>query len=347
MQTDTQIKIKNRAKKRVMPLVSVVMPVYNVEQYIEQAVWSVIDQTYGNFELIIVDDESPDNSIELIKHKYTDVRIRIIRQKNRGLAGARNTGIRNAKGDYIALLDSDDFWQADKLQKQIAIMQNKSQCGVTFSASLFVDEAGESLDRLQAPMKTQGYLAKDIFCRNPIGNGSAPIIRKSIFDQIAFTSNKKTVNGEAYLQYFDETLRQSEDVECWTRIALQTGTQFEYIDQPLTNYRLNNNGLSADVNAQFATWLKLLDNTKAYAPEFVNKYGPVAKAFQYRYLARRSVFQAQGRNAFKFMCLAFKSAPVSLFREFKRTSETLFASVGLSFMPAEIQKKLVHHMFAG
>jgi len=340
MQTNTQIKIKNNA----MPLVSVVMPVYNVEQYIEQAVWSVLDQTYGNFELIIVDDESPDNSIELIKQKYTDVRIRIIRQKNSGLAGARNTGILHAKGDYIALLDSDDFWQADKLQKQIAIMQSNPQCGVTFSASLFVDEAGESLDRLQAPKKKADYQAKDIFCRNPIGNGSAPIIRKSIFDQIAFVDNGKTEEGVAYLQYFDETLRQSEDVECWTRIALQTGTQFEYIDEPLTKYRLNNNGLSADVNAQFATWLTLLEKTKGYAPEFVKKYGPIAKAFQYRYLARRSVFQAQGRNALQFMLLAIKTAPLFLFKESKRTIETLIASSVLSVLPSSVQKKLVQRV---
>jgi len=330
-----------------MPLVSVVMPVYNVEQYIEQAVWSVLDQTYGNIELIIVDDQSPDNSIELIKQKYNDVRIRIIQQKNRGLAGARNTGIRHAKGEYIALLDSDDFWQADKLEKQIELMQRSPQCGVSFSASLFVDEAGESLDRLQAPKKKADYQAKDIFCRNPIGNGSAPIIRKSIFDQIAFVDEEKTHDSEPYLQYFDETLRQSEDVECWTRIALQTGTQFEYIDQPLTNYRLNNSGLSADVNAQFATWLKLLENTNSYAPGFVGKYGPIAKAFQYRYLARRSVFQAQGSNAFKFMCLAFKSEPLCLFRELKRTSETLVASAGLSLMPARVQKKLVERMLVG
>ena len=341
--------LTNTKKTRThnMPLVSVVMPVYNVEQYIEQAVWSVIDQSYGNFELIIVDDQSPDNSIELIKQKYNDVRIRIIQQKNRGLAGARNTGIRHANGDYIALLDSDDFWQADKLEKQIKLMQANPQCGVSFSASLFVDEAGESLDRLQAPKKKADYQAKDIFCRNPIGNGSAPIIRKSIFDQIAFVDEQKAQEGEPYLQYFDETLRQSEDVECWTRIALQTGTQFEYIDEPLTNYRLNNSGLSADVNAQFATWLKLLDNTKAYAPGFVKKYGPIAKAFQYRYLARRSVFQAQGRNALKFMVLAFKASPIGLMQEFKRTSETLVASVGLSLIPAMVQKKLVERTLVG
>ena len=342
MLTNTQ-KFQQTANQK-LPLVSVVMPVYNVEAYIEQAVWSVIDQTYSNFELIIVDDQSPDNSIELIGQKFYDVRIKIVQQKNRGLAGARNTGIRNAQGDYIALLDSDDFWQADKLEKQVRLMQANPHCGVSFSASLFVDETGESLQRIQSPQKKANYRANDIFCRNPIGNGSAPIIRKSIFDQIAFTTHSKTKDGVPYLQYFDETLRQSEDVECWTRIALQTGTQFEYIDQPLTNYRLNNNGLSADVNAQFATWLKLLENTKSYAPKFVKKYGPIAKAFQYRYLARRSVFQAQGRNALQFMLLAIKTAPLFLFKESKRTIETLIASSVLSVLPSSVQKKLVQRV---
>jgi len=328
-----------------MPLVSVVMPVYNVENYVQQAIRSVLDQTYENIELIIVDDQSPDNSIALIRTTFSDSRIKILRQKNRGLAGARNTGIRHAKGSYIALLDSDDFWQIDKLEKQIAIMQKKPRCGLTFSASLFVDEAGKSLNKLQAPIKKSEYQAKDIFCRNPIGNGSSPVIRKSIFDQIAFTDPAKVEQSVPYLQYFDETLRQSEDVECWTRIALQTATQFEYVDAPLTNYRLNNSGLSADVNAQFSTWLRLLNITKGYAPEFVKQYGSVAKAFQYRYLARRSVFQAQGINALHFMCLAFKSSPLSLIKELKRTCETLLASVGLSLLPERTQRKMVERLF--
>ena len=332
---------KNNQSKNEQPLVSVVMPVYNVEPYIEQALDSVIRQSYDNIEIIVVDDQSPDNSIALIQQRYRDERIRIIRQKNRGLAGARNTGIRHSNGRYIAFLDSDDFWQVNKLELHIKAMQRNSNYGVSFSSSLFVDDQGQRLNRLQAPKKKCDYSAKDVFCRNPIGNGSAPVIRKGILEQIAFFSEEKTENGAPYAQYFDENLRQSEDVDCWTRIALTTATDFHYIDQPLTNYRLNNEGLSANVEKQFETWMHLLNKLEHYAPNFAQKYGPVAKVYQYRYLARRSIFQGQANNAVKFMWLAFKTNPLALMKEFRRTAETTIVSLVLAFLPSSLQRTMI------
>ena len=323
------------------PLVSVVIPVYGVERYIGEALDSVLAQTYKNLEIIIVDDESPDDSVAIIKNAYTDSRISIIQQSNRGLAGARNTGIRNANGTYIAFLDSDDFWQATKIEEHVIAMQANANYGVSFSSSLFVDENSNSLNRLQAPKKQKAFQAKDIFCRNPIGNGSAPVIRKSILERIGFETNNKTDRGSPYTQYFDENLRQSEDVDCWTRIAILTNTDFHYIDKPLTNYRLNDNGLSANVEAQFDTWMHLLVKLENYAPRFAQQYGSTAKAFQYRYLARRSIFQGQARNALKFMWLALKTKPLALTQEFKRSIETTTAGIILACLPQNIQKKLV------
>jgi glycosyltransferase involved in cell wall biosynthesis len=326
-----------------MPLVSVVIPVYNVEQYVEEALTSVLAQTYLNLEIIVVDDESPDQSIELIERRFNDSRIQIIQQKNRGLAGARNTGIRHANGEYIAFLDSDDFWQTNKLEEHVQLMKAQPNCGISFCASLFVDEQSRSLGRFQAPKKKNNYEAKDIFCRNPIGNGSVPVIRKGVLEQIGFTTQNKTGNGIPYIQYFDESLRQSEDIDCWTRIALQTGAQFEYIDQPLTNYRLNQGSLSADVDKQFETWSALLVKLEGYAPQFAKQYGPIAKAFQYRYLARRCVFQAQGRLALTLMVKAFKTSPFALMHEFRKTSETTIASCVLAMIPEFLQRKLITH----
>lgn len=323
------------------PFVSVVIPVYGVEKYIEEAVASVLAQTYTNFEIIIVDDESPDNSIELVEKSFSDDRIEIVRQINRGLAGARNTGIRHAKGEFVAFLDSDDFWVAEKLENHITLMRSIPNCGVSFSSSQFVDEQSKALGRLQAPKKKKNFKAQDIFCRNPIGNGSVPVIRKSILEQIAFFSPDRLNEEEPYTQYFDESLRQSEDVECWTRIALKTATEFHYIDKPLTNYRLNNEGLSADVDKQLATWITLLTNLQAYAPDFAKTYGSTAKAYQYRYLARRSVFQGQARNGFKFMLLAFRTKPMAMLVEIGKTSETLVASMVLSVFSRRIQLRLV------
>lgn len=324
-----------------MPLVSIVIPVYNVERYIEEALASVLAQTYTNLEIIVIDDQSPDASIALLKSRFDDARIHIIEQKNRGLAGARNTGIRYANGEYIAFLDSDDFWQTNKIEEHLTLMQTKPNCGLSFCSSLFVDEHSQSLDRYQVPKKKSDYQAKDIFCRNPIGNGSVPVIRKGVLEQIGFTTQDKTVDGTPYIQYFDESLRQSEDIDCWTRIALLTGTQFEYIDQPLTNYRLNNESLSADVDKQFETWSALLIKLEDYAPQFAKQYGPVAKAFQYRYLARRCVFQAQGGLAVRLMSHAFRTDPFALMNEFGRTIETTIASLVLAILPTSLQRKLI------
>ena len=337
----THIKISN---VRSMPLVSVVIPVYNVEQYIDEALRSVLTQSYVNLEVIIVDDESPDHSIARIQRNFDDPRIRIIKQKNRGLAGARNTGIRHAKGEYIAFLDSDDVWRTSKIEKHIQLMQAQPNCGVSFCSSEFIDANSRSLKRLQAPKKINDYQAHDIFCRNPIGNGSVPVVRKGTLEQIGFTSDDKSHNGKPYTQYFNESLRQSEDVDCWTRIALLTGATFEYIDNPLTKYRLNNDGLSADVEKQFETWSALLVGLETYAPLFAKQYGPTAKAFQYRYLARRCVFQGQGKLAVRLMWGAFKTNPLALMKECHKTIETSLASIVLAIMPERLQRRLVSYL---
>ena len=96
------------------PAISVVMPVYNVEKYVSASIESVLSQTFTDFEIIVVDDGGKDASIDICS-SYTDPRIRIVSQKNRGLAGARNTGILESRGEYIALLDSDDCWEPEKL----------------------------------------------------------------------------------------------------------------------------------------------------------------------------------------------------------------------------------------
>lgn len=327
------------------PKVTVVMPVYNVEPFIKQAVKSVLDQTFTDFELLIIDDQSPDNSISLVNEiAASDKRVRIIRQKNRGLAGARNTGISHAQGKYIAFLDSDDFWHQDKLQKHMALYAQQPNSGVTFSASMFVDEAGQVLNRIQTPYIKQNYTARNVFCRNPIGNGSAPVIRKSIFEQIAFKGRDKFGQKVDYWQYFDESLKQSEDIDCWTRIALVTNAEFSLIDEPLTFYRLNNAGLSADVEAQFQTWLQFIKKIETLAPEFVQKNGAAAKAFQCRYIARRCLSQAKGREALRWSFAAIKHSPTALLEECKRSIATFTASVVFACLPLAYQRRLMQLM---
>ncbi|AFU20240.1 glycosyltransferase family 2 protein [Actinobacillus suis] len=107
----------------MMPLISIIMPVYNAEEYIEEAIKSVLNQTYSNWELILVDDCSTDNSCNVIQKYLLDIRIKFFRNKiNSGPALTRNLALDNASGEYITFLDSDDFWEKDKLLNQINFM---------------------------------------------------------------------------------------------------------------------------------------------------------------------------------------------------------------------------------
>ena len=121
-------------------LVSVVMPNYNGHRFVEQAIDSVLYQTYKNFELIVVDDCSKDDSLQLVFQKaQKDDRIHIVSLKhNTGVANARNVGIRKAKGEYIALLDNDDLWAEDKLERQLSIAEKGAD--IVYCSYDFIDE---------------------------------------------------------------------------------------------------------------------------------------------------------------------------------------------------------------
>ena len=111
--------------EQIKDLVSVVTPVHNAEKYIETTLKSILNQTYKNLEVILVDDASKDSSREIIKkYEKIDSRVRpILLDNNVGVANARNEGIKNARGQYIAFLDSDDIWLEEKLEEQIIFMQ--------------------------------------------------------------------------------------------------------------------------------------------------------------------------------------------------------------------------------
>ena len=125
-------------------LVSIVVPVYNAARFIDETIKTVLDQTYTNWELLLVDDKSTDESVELIKpYAAKDKRIKLLRNKqNSGAAISRNKGIDAAKGRYIAFLDADDLWLPTKLEKQVAFMQ-KQDCAFSFTGYEFADENGK------------------------------------------------------------------------------------------------------------------------------------------------------------------------------------------------------------
>lgn len=323
------------------PRVSIVMPVYNVERYVAEAIDSVLAQTFHDWELLVIDDGGSDRSID-IAAEYCDPRIRIIAQRNRGLAGARNTGIAHARGDYIALLDSDDRWLPEKLALHVIHLDAAPDVDVSYSASRFIDGAGNALRQTQTP-RLHDITPQLILCRNPVGNGSAAVIRRSALDLIAFVHPDEPDRT----CWFDESFRQSEDIELWVRLAVQAQACFDGIAPELTEYRIVAGGLSANIARQFESWERMIAKTASYAPEFVGRHGDRARAYQLRYLARRSVQLGDGSFALSLVAQALKASVRPLVEEPRKTLVTLGAALVARLVDADRFSRLASRWTGG
>lgn len=314
-----------------MKKVSVIIPVYNAEKYVASALESVLAQTYQNLEILIVDDGSPDGSLEICQ-QFKDQRIRIICQQNRGLSGSRNTGIRHAKGEYLAFLDADDIWLPQKIEKHVSHLEGSPELGVSFSFSKLIDELDNPLGIYQSS-KIKSITPLDLLCRTPIGNGSAAVFRKEVFEEICFQISYDRISES---HYFDEQFRESEDVECWMRIALKTNWVMEGIPEALTLYRINSKGLSANLTRKIDSWKKLIDKVHSYEPKKMSQWEKPALAYQLRHLARRAVTLRDKTQAINLFCQSIATYRHILTEEPYRTCLTGAAAGLLWVLPSSI-----------
>ncbi len=184
-----------------VPLISVIIPCYNTERYVGLAIQSVLDQTFRDFEIIVVDDGSTDNSASIIK-SFKDERVRYVYQKNGGLSNARNTGIKKAKGRFIALLDADDVFLRNNLQVCYDYIKGKDDIGLVTGSFQRIDSNGKVLTSFRK-MKTTVINPEEQIVNNkliPTGN----LIRKDVIEKIGG---------------FNEKLRASEEWEFHTRLC--------------------------------------------------------------------------------------------------------------------------------
>jgi glycosyltransferase involved in cell wall biosynthesis len=202
-----------------MPKVSIIIPAYNAMQYLPETMASVLSQTYQDFEIVLVNDGSSDSIQEWVKTQ-TISQLRLISQENRGLAGARNTGIREAKGTYIALLDADDLWEPTKLEKQVQVLDLDEEAALVYTWLALIDEQGTLTGRCYKRCE-EGNVWKTMLTANLVGCGSVPLIRRTVLDEVG---------------YFDENLKSFvEDWDLWMRMAHQHS--FRVVKETLVYYR--------------------------------------------------------------------------------------------------------------
>jgi glycosyltransferase involved in cell wall biosynthesis len=202
-----------------MPEVSVIIPTYNSAQFIVEALQSVFDQTFKDYEIIIVNDGSTDHTQRLIS-KYIN-RVKYIYQENAGPAKAKNRGIMNSSGIYVAFLDADDVWLPTKLEKQVSVFHRNPVLGMVFTENSCFDEKRgiymRSIGKRDRLMK--GDIARNIFLHSGVSTPTV-MVRKEIFNEIGL---------------FEEELYMGEDDNMWVRIAANFGV--ELIDEPLVKVR--------------------------------------------------------------------------------------------------------------
>ena len=217
-------------------LVSVIMPSFNTVKYIEKSIESVLNQTYKNLELIIVDDCSTDNTDEIIKPLLSDKRIKYIKnEKNSGAAVSRNKAMAAAQGKWIAFLDSDDIWEKDKLEKQIDFME-KSGCAFSFTGYEFADANGK-------PLGTIVNVPKKINYKQALKN-------TTIFTSTVMFDMNKISKEDIYMP----NVRRGQDTATWWNVLKKI--DFAYgLDEVLAIYRRTSNSLSANkIQALKRTW---------------------------------------------------------------------------------------------
>jgi glycosyltransferase involved in cell wall biosynthesis len=225
-----------------MPKVSVIIPTYHRAFIVRQSIDSVLQQTYRDYEIIVVDDGSTDDTREVLK-SYGD-KIRYDYKANGGISSARNRGLEIAGGDYVAFLDSDDFWKPEKLQKQMTFFEANPEYGMVATRCLTntVDRnfTTVSINKRRRYGKS-GWVYKDLFYRNFIRTSSV-VVRRECFDQLGV---------------FDESLPRCEEIDMWLRIAKKYPIGF--INDILTVYTRRPIEIRQDSIKGRKNWIRVLE----------------------------------------------------------------------------------------
>jgi glycosyltransferase involved in cell wall biosynthesis len=275
------------------PLVSVVVAAYNMEKYVALAVRSALAQTYRTIEVRVIDDGSTDGTALALAQFAGDGRVHYHYQPNQGQARAKNRGIRESRGEFIAFLDADDLWRPDKLEKQMAALARHADAGVVYSDVSYIDGEGAPAPAPERQYHS-GRITEQLFIDNFV-NFPTALVRRECFTEL----------GD-----FDETLPMGIDWDLWLRLS--TRYAFVFLADRTAAYRIWPGQMSRDATTRFACTLRIMDaflsRYRALLPDAV-----VAEAWAHTYTGqgRRLTDAGRRREALGFLAAALKRRPAS------------------------------------
>jgi glycosyltransferase involved in cell wall biosynthesis len=246
------------------PLVSVIIPAYNGDRFIAHAIESILYQTYSNYEIIVIDDGSTDNTRPSLQPYWQQ--IRYIYQENQGVAAARNRGISESKGELIAFLDQDDYYLPHKLASQVACFEENPSLGIVNSGWQVVNHCGEAIADIEPWRSLPNLSLEDWIIWKPVFLGAMMCDRKCL----------EKIDG------FDIQLHQAPDVDLVLRLVL-TGCQTAWVDSATVCYRQHDRNASRDVPAQSRELEVILDRLFSH-PKLPDKIRQLEQQSRYQSL---------------------------------------------------------------
>ncbi len=232
-------------------LVSVVVASYNMGQYLPIALRSALGQTYREIEVVVVDDGSTDDTQDVIRPFLEDARVRYVRQPNGGQARAKNRGIQEAKGGFVAFLDADDVWLPTKLERQMPLFRSQA-VGVAYCRSIEIDASGSEVRLLDFPLY-RGSISGELLMFNFVGF-STSVVRRQCFEQQG---------------YFREDLGMGIDYEFWLRLSARH--EFDFVDAPLVGYRIWPGQMSKNFERRYLNGIRIMEQFLSEWPDLVKE----------------------------------------------------------------------------
>lgn len=248
-------------------LISVIIPVYNSAKTIVSTINSVLQQSYSNFELIVINDGSSDRTLELLQ-TIQDARIKIFSYSNGGVSTARNRGIAKAKGEYISFLDADDRWTNDKLKLQWQTLQQHPQAALAYSWVYF--EYGSQPSYAETSSYYTGNVYPELLIKNFLHTASNPLIRKDIIEQISL---------------FEPELKTCEDWEFFLRIAAQK--EFILVPKVQVIYHQSTTSLTNNIQQIARDHQIVIERAFIVAPQQLQYLKQQSLGWSYKYLAQQ------------------------------------------------------------
>jgi glycosyltransferase involved in cell wall biosynthesis len=283
-------------------LVSVIIPAFNAAENIRQTLDSVLAQTYPNIEVVVVDDGSSDATNSVVKEfAAQDPRIQLVQQSNAGAGAARNTAIRKARGKYIAPLDADDFWFPEKLEKQVArLEQCGSETGLVYCWTILIGQDGELFG--ECSHTVEGRVGRALILRNIVGNGSVPLFRATSFEKVGLYLTRAEQGGAQGCEDWDIYLRIAEHFDV------------RVVPEYLMAYRQAGSSMSANAETMASSFAVVMRRAQERNSDLPSSLFRWSAGNFYFYLVQNSSLWGHHHRCLRFLQEAVRADPALLLK---------------------------------